>query len=453
MTIDRGVYEHGGRQFEVARTSPDSVTIELVCEVHHHEECIVGRIEGETRWRVDRSESGQPFDGDLFHEAVEHCATMLSKECVSLDAIEQVDDFFEDEVAPALKDQLDALVGFLPRFESPDFEFGQMLARPGEMPFYNFSDDAMRFIEVCYEFKWVRSFDWGEWMASEEATRLRDDPTAIETATPDQLQRVLTTLIRQERFVDGALGSAYESGLLMRILQRAAVLAQDSEVTGADGRDFNTCHPRGVSGICAGMERVASPQEQEESSLSTANTPERPIPNSYWVVPGRLLAGEYPGAATTDAAAKKLRDLLDSGVDQFINLTETQEGLEPYADFAEQEARSRGQTIAWESHPITDLSVPQTPEQMTTILDAIDNALDNGRIVYVHCWGGVGRTGTVIGCWLVRHGLTGEEALAQLAEWWKDVEKAYRAPSSPETSEQREYVLCWRESTDQETST
>ena len=50
---------------------------------------------------------------------------------------------------------------------------------------------------------------------------------------------------------------------------------------------------------------------------------------------------------------------------------------------------------------------------MASILDAIDAALDGGKTVYVHCWGGVGRTGTVVGCWLVRHGKTGDEALRQ----------------------------------------
>ena len=32
----------------------------------------------------------------------------------------------------------------------------------------------------------------------------------------------------------------------------------------------------------------------------------------------------------------------------------------------------------------------------------------------MHCWGGVGRTGTTVGCWLVRHGRSGTEALAEL---------------------------------------
>ena len=38
------------------------------------------------------------------------------------------------------------------------------------------------------------------------------------------------------------------------------------------------------------------------------------------------------------------------------------------------------------------------------MLDAIDDQLENGGNVYVHCWGGKGRTGTVVGCWLIRHG-------------------------------------------------
>ena len=148
-----------------------------------------------------------------------------------------------------------------------------------------------------------------------------------------------------------------------------------------------------------------------------------------------------------------MRDLLRSGIDHFIDLTETRDELEPYAQIAEEEARSLGKTVVRDYHPITDLSIPQSPKQMVSILDAIDDALDNDRTVYVHCWGGIGRTGTVVGCWLVRHGCTGEEALAQVSEWWMGMAKASPYRSSPETYEQRQYVLGWGESMDRETST
>ena len=72
---------------------------------------------------------------------------------------------------------------------------------------------------------------------------------------------------------------------------------------------------------------------------------------------------------------------------------------------------------------------------MARILDSIDASLAAGEVVYVHCLAGIGRTGTVIGCYLVRHGLSGEEALARV--------EALRG-AGPETPEQRELVRSWR---------
>ena len=176
----------------------------------------------------------------------------------------------------------------------------------------------------------------------------------------------------------------------------------------------------------------------------TANSGNPPLPNSYWVVRGRFAAGEYPGDRNPGDAASKLKTLLGAGIDHFIDLTEPGE-LVPYAEIAKEEARRLGPTVGYERHPIVDVSVPSCPQQMAGILDAIDAAMGDGKNVYVHCWGGVGRTGTVVGCWLVRHGRTGDAALGQIAEWWRGVEKAYRIPISPETGEQRKYVRDWTE--------
>ena len=172
--------------------------------------------------------------------------------------------------------------------------------------------------------------------------------------------------------------------------------------------------------------------------------PERPIPNSYWVVPGCFAAGEYPGDLDARQAVTKLRALLSAGIDHFVDLTEPGELL-PYVDIARDEAGSLGVDLTHERLPVRDLSVPRSSEEMAEILDAIDTALDGGKMVYLHCWGGVGRTGTVVGCWLVRHGRTGEEALEQLAGWWSGVAKVHRKRESPETSEQFRYVRGWTE--------
>ena len=159
------------------------------------------------------------------------------------------------------------------------------------------------------------------------------------------------------------------------------------------------------------------------------------------------------GAPDPYDAVAKLKDLLEAGVDHFIDLTETREPLEPYDQIAKDEARRLGKEVRWERHPIVDVSIPKSAEQMTRILDAIDTALDSGDTIYVHCWGGVGRTGTVIGCWLVRHGLTGDEALAQVAEWWSGMAKADWTRESPETGRQRDYVRRWKGTLGEDTAT
>ena len=135
--------------------------------------------------------------------------------------------------------------------------------------------------------------------------------------------------------------------------------------------------------------------------MTTDQGDHRPIPNSYWVIPGRLAAGEYPGGRRQGEASAKLRDLLDAGIDHFVDLTDTGE-LVPYGDIAELEARNMGIRISRARFPIYDGSIPQKPEDMTAILDNIDQAIAADHRVYVHCMGGIGRTGTVIGCWLVR---------------------------------------------------
>lgn len=169
-----------------------------------------------------------------------------------------------------------------------------------------------------------------------------------------------------------------------------------------------------------------------------------PRPDSYWVRPGRLLAGEYPGDASGEAARGKLNALLDQGVDCFIDLTNPGELL-PYEPLLRELATARGLDVEYQRMPIRDFGVPDEPARMAAILDALDSALATGRTPYVHCWGGVGRTGTVVGCHLARHGFAGDAALARLAELWPQMTKSHVRPHTPETEEQREYIRAWRE--------
>jgi len=167
---------------------------------------------------------------------------------------------------------------------------------------------------------------------------------------------------------------------------------------------------------------------------------ERPIPDSYWVRPSQLLAGKYPGSRSDEKAQQKLRQLLEAGVTFFLDLTEVQEGLKPYALLLQEEAASLDRSVVHRRTPIRDGGIP-TPEAMAHILDTIDKALEEGHTVYVHCWGGVGRTGTVVGCYVVRHGMSGEQALTEIARLREGTPDGWRR--APETDVQHQMVRNW----------
>ncbi|MEE9602058.1 MAG: hypothetical protein V3V75_02045, partial [Thermoguttaceae bacterium] len=100
------------------------------------------------------------------------------------------------------------------------------------------------------------------------------------------------------------------------------------------------------------------------------------IPDSYWVQPGQLLAGEYPGALQDERARQKLCQLLRAGVSFFLDLTEEGEyGLKPYAPLLHKEAVALGCSTEHHRRPIRDMETP-TQEEMAGILDTIDAALN-----------------------------------------------------------------------------
>ncbi len=168
-----------------------------------------------------------------------------------------------------------------------------------------------------------------------------------------------------------------------------------------------------------------------------------PIPESYWVIPGKFLAGEYPGRFYVEQTRRRIDDFLMAGFNTFIDLTIPDE-LSPYAPILLEQAAYFDMHVVHQRFPIGDYGLP-TQSTMRSILNAIDNALSNGNRVYLHCWGGIGRTGTTVGCYLVRHGLTGPQALAQLSTWWRTVPKSMRYPHSPETQDQVNFILNWHD--------
>jgi ADP-ribosyl-[dinitrogen reductase] hydrolase len=163
---------------------------------------------------------------------------------------------------------------------------------------------------------------------------------------------------------------------------------------------------------------------------------QRPLPNSYWVVPGKLLAGEYPLGPRGADGPLRLKQLVACGVSVFVDLTEPDE-CAPYESLLPSSA-------AYVRFAVPDQGIPGYIEDMRRIQAEIAAAIGTGRCVYLHCRAGIGRTGTAIGCFLAEQGLEGEAALMRLNELWRQSARAASWPFVPQTDEQADYIRHWR---------
>jgi atypical dual specificity phosphatase len=136
-----------------------------------------------------------------------------------------------------------------------------------------------------------------------------------------------------------------------------------------------------------------------------------------WLLPDQILACAYPRRQASLAV------LAQQGVSVVINLHQRAHRPSRLAAFGLTELHL----------PVADFTAP-SPEQLARGVDAIDHALAEGQKVAVHCGGGLGRTGTLLACYLVRHGMSTVDAIERV--------RAVR-PGSIETRDQVRAIVAF----------
>lgn len=122
----------------------------------------------------------------------------------------------------------------------------------------------------------------------------------------------------------------------------------------------------------------------------------------YWVIEGRLAGCSRPGAYG-QSIADDLAILRDHGIQSVLTLTET--------PVLAHELEAAGLDTL--HLPVDDFFAPTT-QQMLQALAYIDASLAESMPVAVHCLAGQGRTGTILAAWLLRSGLSADEAISEI---------------------------------------
>ena len=135
-------------------------------------------------------------------------------------------------------------------------------------------------------------------------------------------------------------------------------------------------------------------------------------------------------------ARHKVDLLVDAGIRTFVDLTTPADRLDPLRAARRRGRDARRLDVRHVSFPIPDLGRRRRRRVRHGDDDDRGGARPGG--VYVHCWGGIGRTGTVIGCVLADEGLDYDEIIERLDRCGGGA--ARRTGSAPETTSQREVI-------------
>lgn len=149
-----------------------------------------------------------------------------------------------------------------------------------------------------------------------------------------------------------------------------------------------------------------------------------------WQAVQGVLCGEYPN--TKEGTPDKIKALQGAGINVFIDLTHPDDALTSYASYLQ---RNDTTPLSYHSFPIPDGGVVSISTYIE-LCYLIKLHVSAGSNVYLHCWGGMGRTATVTACLMgvFDRKITFDEAFSRIRDAREDTVKASRP--APENDQQ-----------------
>jgi protein-tyrosine phosphatase len=151
----------------------------------------------------------------------------------------------------------------------------------------------------------------------------------------------------------------------------------------------------------------------------------------YWLDgpwPGKLAVAPRPRGG--DWLEDDIASWKQAHIDAVLSLLTPDE--ERDLDLRDEAGEVRKQGMDFTSLPIPDRQIPKSEAKWAEVLERVDRALSTGKNVLVHCRQGIGRSGLVAACLLVKKGMSPGAAVESVS--------AARGISIPETAEQRDWV-------------
>lgn len=151
----------------------------------------------------------------------------------------------------------------------------------------------------------------------------------------------------------------------------------------------------------------------------------------YWLEgswPGKVAVGPRPrgGEWLKDDVAKWKR----AQVDSVLSLLTPDE--ERDLDLRNEAGEVRAQGMSFTAFPVPDRQIPASEAKLAEVLEGLNRDLVAGKNVLIHCRQGIGRSGLVAACLLVKKGLSPGAAVESVS--------AARGITVPETAEQRDWI-------------